>query len=165
MPSVGDKMTEAKARALAQDPNNKVYYYKGREPLEEAVPFEVVEKLVYECWKRYRHMREKVIEEHKEMSDKAYAKIKKTLDEEFAEFSNTHPMIYDRIVRPETVDAHVDAIFWMINLKREDPSDNARVLLARRIMAQFAVTPEEWEATHGKFTTDLSIQAGTFVKK
>jgi hypothetical protein len=32
-------------------------------------------------------------------------------------------------------------------------------------MAQFAVTPEEWEATHGKFTTDLSIQAGTVVKK
>jgi hypothetical protein len=162
---VKDKMTEDKARALAQNPQNKVYYYKSREPLEQVVPFKEVERLVYECWKRYRHMREKVLEQNETVSEQDFARMKKTLDEEFAQFSYTHPLIYDRIVRPETVQAHVDAIFWMINLKREDPSDKSRVLLARRIMAEFAVSPEEWEATHGKKTTDLTIEGGTVVPK
>ena len=139
------ELSEAKARELADNPDNLVYYYKEREPLKSVVPLEDVESNVLQCWADFQWQRKQV---QPEMTKKKFDKIKVLLSQKWSEFAFTHPLIFDRIVHPETRQAEIDAILYMIQLKKAEPGDTGRVKLAKHVMDTFAVSREEWANKH-----------------
>lgn len=141
-------MTEEQAIELAKNPQNIVYHYADREPLPKAVPLDKVNLSVIKCWEKYKDLRREVIAAHGSVTQASYKKIHKKLSIEFANFSFTHPLIFDRIVHPETTQKQIDTILWMIEIKREEPGDSGRVKLAKHVMDKFAVTKEEWDREH-----------------
>ena len=83
------------------------------------------------------------------MTEKTFVRIRKTMQHEFETFSHTHPLIFDRIVNPETTSAHIDTLIYMVHLRRREPTNEGRAKLAKHVVDKFAVSREEWEATHG----------------
>lgn len=146
-------LTDERVAALAEDPRNKVYRYVSREPLAQAVPLDDVQRLVTSCWQRFSELRTAALAKNQVMSKKAFVRIRDTMNEEFKDFSFTHPLIFDRIVNPESTQVHVDTLLFMINLRRNDPTEEGRAKLAKRVIDTFAVSREEWEATHGPMRT------------
>ena len=146
-------MTDEKIAALAEDPRNQVYRYVSRERLPQAVPLDEVEQLVTDCWRRFSDLRGAALAKNPVMSKKSFVRIRDTMNQEFKNFSFTHPLIFDRIVNPESTQVHVDTLLYMINLRRNDPTEAGRTRLAKKVMDTFAVSREEWEATHGPMRT------------
>jgi hypothetical protein len=142
-------LTDEKIAALAEDPRNQVYRYVSRERLPQAVPLDDVQQLVTNCWQRFNELRTAALAKNPVMSKKAFVRIRDTMNHEFKSFSYTHPLIFDRIVNPETTPVHIETLLYMINLRRNDPTEAGRTQLAKRVMDTFAVSREEWEATHG----------------
>jgi hypothetical protein len=142
-------LTDEKVKLLAEDPRNKVYRYVSRDPLPEPVPLDTVEQLIKNCWKRFSELRAEALYKNPVMTERAFVRIRNTMNQEFKTFTNTHPLIFDRIVNPESTQAHIDTLIYMVHLKRKDPSNEGRAQLAKHVVDKFAVSREEWEATHG----------------
>ena len=142
-------LTDEKVKLLAEDPRNKVYRYVSRDPLPEPVPLDTVEQLIKNCWTRFSELRVEALSRNPVMTEQAFVRIRKTMQQEFKTFSNTHPLIFDRIVNPESTPDHIDTLIYMVHLRRQDPTNEGRAKLAKHVVDKFAVSREEWEATHG----------------
>jgi hypothetical protein len=75
---------------------------------------------------------------NRELTDAEFYTIKSQLDVEFAALEKTHPNLYARIVDVKTTQAHFDALMFMINAHKEDPSAAGRDRVAQKLKEQFA---------------------------
>jgi len=146
------KISDEKLKVLAKDPKNLVYHWKDREKLSEneIVPLAEVKDKVARLYALFTELRQAFVKKNISIRRKQWDYIKSKIksDPEWKRFSFTHPLIYDRIVNPETTEKEVQAIMFMINLREKQNTgsiSDGKERLAKHVMDQFSMTPEEWE--------------------
>ncbi|MGB1272127.1 MAG: hypothetical protein ACPG5T_08640, partial [Endozoicomonas sp.] len=135
---------------LSKDPANLVYHYADREPLpeEDIVPVDQVRDKIERLFQVLQEFRRQFSEKGVAMQEKHWKRIKAKImsNPEWKSFSFTHPLIYDRIVNPETTEKEIEALMFMIFLhSRKDKVPNGKEVLAEYLLTNFSMTPDEWK--------------------
>ena len=131
------ELTDEKLDELAKDPNNHVMRCVRSAPLPKPVSLDTVERNVRKCWRRYCELRG---DKH-ELTLVEFNSIKAILDDEFKRFELTHPTFYSQIVKLDVTQQHIDTMLYIINMKREDPSEVGHAKVNERLKSQF-ITPK-----------------------
>jgi|APFre7841882793_1041355.scaffolds.fasta_scaffold25177_2 hypothetical protein len=127
------EVSDEKLAELARDPSNRVLCSVPSAPLSKPVPLDTVERNVRRCWKRYCELKGK----KPELTPVEFNAIKATLDDEFKQFEFTHPTFYSQIVKPDATQEHIDTMLYIINVRREDPSEAGHAKVKERLKSQF----------------------------
>ena len=142
-------LTEKQLEKLSKDPKNVVYKWGERDrlPNEEVVCLDEVASKITRLYDAYCDFRQQFVQRRVPIRNHHYRRIQARLlqDEEWARFNHTHPLIFDRIVHPETTQKEIDALLFMVRLKQQNDTPEGYQQLGKHIMQQFAMTPEEWE--------------------
>ena len=139
------RMTDEQLAKLAEDPQNHVMQCVKRPPLAKCVPLDEVEASVHKMWGRVNALRAAKPNPTPKDSSDIYQQIEK----EFHEFKYTHPTFYTQILNPKATQSHIDTMLYIIQVRREDPSEEGQEKIKQRLKAQFTFSKEEWEAKQG----------------
>lgn len=143
-------LSDAHLDELSKDPRNLVYKYVDREPLpdSEIVPVDDVKDKITRLYSELTSFRQRFIDRGVPIQQRHWKRIVARINknEEWARFSFTHPLIFDRIVHPETTEKEITALMFMMFLyARRDTVPNGKEVLAEYLMTNFSMTPAEWE--------------------
>jgi len=148
-----EKFTDEHLNTLSQDPQNLVYRYNSRDelPEEEIVPVEEVLSKVKRLYAEYCAKRNVYIQQNKAVKKKDWLRMKEELlcDPEWKRFDYTHPLIFDRVISPDTTEKEIKHIVFLIILKMRTNAGNrtpqqAQEEAIKYLTEQFSMSKEEW---------------------
>ena len=141
--------SEQELATIAADPNNLVYQYKGKDRLPESdrVALVDVKDKVQRLYGVYSELRQRFIAKKGMVTQPIYMAIKRRLlqDPEWKALDTTHPLIFDRIVHPETTQKEIDVLLVMISLKTTRDTPAGAEQFRQHVLEQFSISPEEYE--------------------
>ena len=146
-------LTEEHLEELAKDPKNVVYHWKdqhARLSPDDVVSIDVVRDRVKRLFELYSELRKTMLSRRDHIGEREWKNIHHRIlqDAEWKRFSETHPLIFDRVVHPETTEKEVKAVLFMIFLKEQErlgKCDNPQEVLSEYIVGKFAISQEEWD--------------------
>ena len=141
--------SEQDLAAIATDPDNLVYQYKGKDRLPESdiVALVDVKDKVQRLYGTYSDLRRRCIAKKRTLTHPIYMAIKRRLlqDPEWKALDATHPLIFDRIVHPKTTQKEIDVLLVMISLKTARDTPAGAEQFRQHVLDQFSISPEEYE--------------------
>jgi hypothetical protein len=148
------QLTDEALDELAKNPNNIVYKWVDSQPLPETeiVPLEEVKSKITRLYEQYTVERQSFITKRIPIDKKRWEYIKSKIlkNIEWKRFEFTHPLIFNRILHPETTEEDIKALHFMLFLKEQEKNGNiqqgkGKTMLAQYIMDTFSVTQDKWD--------------------
>lgn len=133
-----ENVADKKLEELAKDPQNLVYRYVDRKPLDEVVPITTVRQNVADLWKEVQDLKVASAPKRRQIVCE---------NKRWLKFSETHPDIFDRIVHPKSEQHHIDLLFKMVDIfdrQQKGKIKDGRALLGQYIYDKFGMSPEEY---------------------
>jgi len=166
-------LSDAKLEELAKDPQNLVYRFKEREQLPEAevVPLDNVDDKIDRLYALYCAYRKRVIDKKVPMTKKRWNAIKTRILQtpEWKQFDHTHPLIFDRVMHPETTSKEIQVLKFMIFLKKKQKAGeitDGLEVLHDHVLETFGQAPEAYAEARKKEKEEEEEEKNTLrVKK
>jgi catabolite regulation protein CreA len=144
------KIEDEKLQRLADDPNNIVYRFEDVSVQHQILPLSEVKDNIMELWKEFKE-----IKGEKTLSYSQVRKIRITLEnknKKWKKFSNSHPLIFDRVVDHRTGEEEIKALLYMIFLRSiQDKGEiaNGAEQLQSYIFDKFSMSESDYRAQGG----------------
>lgn len=145
---------------LAQDPKNIVYKYMERPPLspEKVLSLDTVKTHITDLWNEVKMVRKDKLHCQNDLSDLQARQLRWWLLTKspnavcWQNFSETHPLIFDRCVGKDTSEKEITALRYMIFLKEKAQNgklNNGTELLQDYMWNTFSMSEKEYRNKHG----------------
>lgn len=142
-------LSQDQLKDLSKDPKNIVVHFKEREKLKdsEIVPVDQVTEKIKNLYAFLTELRNGYISKNQQITKKRWNIIKKKIlaQEEWKNFDYTHPLIFDRIVNPETTRKEIDALLKMTEMKQKNDTEDGMKNFHDYILKTFSITKEQYQ--------------------
>jgi hypothetical protein len=142
-----EQIANEKLDQLAKNPNNIVYRYVDQEAPSAIMPLSEVKDHILQLWGEFKQLKQ-----NKELTYPQVRKLQKKIclqNTKWANFSKSHPLIFDRIVDHRTGEAEIKALLYMLFLKdmeNKGTIQDGQQRLQSYIMDSFSMPEEEYRA-------------------
>jgi hypothetical protein len=143
------QIEDEKLESLAQDPDNIVYRYTDSDRIQDNVmPLTDVKDTIMELWNVFKPYVKQNLS-YPEVRKLRRKLIKKNI--KWANFSKSHPLIFDRVVDHRTGEPEIKALLYMIFLKEMNNKkqiNNGAEQLRKYIFDTFSMSEKEYRANN-----------------
>ena len=147
------EISDAKLQKLSENPNNIVYKYEEKPRLKESeiIPLPKVEKFIRELWAETTmvyNTKLQGVRNRLNMKKVRWWLLKKSPHKaQWILFSETHPLIFDRVTDMEMTPKEIQALQYMIFLKSKG---HRREELQKYLWSNFSMSEAEYRKKYGE---------------